>query len=174
MFKKGLLSILMLAILLSGCTATYNINRGNDEGVQLNTTKGVYIIVPKDGRYGDILYSNSGQMTASVIETEFSKYATHVNISRKCTLDSCLMTLKDSDYGYLVEPIILHWEDRATEWSGKPDIISVKISVYELSSGDRLSQVILEGKSKWATFGGDHPQDLLSEPVSNYIKSLYD
>jgi hypothetical protein len=174
MFNKDLLGTLIVVILLSGCTATYNVNRGNDEGVQLAATKGVYIIIPDDGSYGDKQYANSGQMTASAVEVEFSKYAAHVIISDKCALDACLETLRDSKYGYLVEPNIIHWEDRATEWSGKPDKISVKISVYDLSSGDRLSQVILDGKSKWATFGGDHPQDLLSEPVSNYVTSLYD
>ena len=173
MFKKGLLGMQIAVILLAGCTATYNVNRGNDEGVQLAATKGVYIIIPDDGRYDGKPYANSGQMTASALEVEFSKYAAHVVMSDKCALEACLVTLKDSKYGYLVEPNILHWEDRATEWSGKPDKISVKISVYELSSGDRLSQVIVDGKSKWATFGGDHPQDLLREPISNYVTSLY-
>ena len=173
MFKKGILGIQIAAVLLSGCTATYNINRGNDEGVQLMATKGVYIISPEDGHYGDQYYANSGQMTASAIEAAFSIYATHVNTSDKCTLEACLATLKGSDYGYIVEPDILNWEDRATEWSGKPDRISVKISVYDVSSGDRLTQVILDGKSKWATFGGDHPQDLLPEPLMEYVESLY-
>ncbi|WP_428785404.1 DUF4823 domain-containing protein [Vibrio splendidus] len=31
---------------------------------------------------------------------------------------------------------------------------------------------IIEGKSGLATFGGDHPQDLLSEPVSEFMASL--
>jgi hypothetical protein len=129
------------------CT-TYNVNRGNDEGVQLAATKGVYIIIPDDGSFNGKQYVNSGQMTASAVEVEFSKYAAHVIISNKCALDACIATLKGSKYGYLIEPNILHWEDRATEWSGKPDKISVKILVYDLSSGDRLSQVILDGKSK--------------------------
>jgi len=174
MFKKGLMGIQIAVFLLSGCAATYTVNRGNDEGVQLAATKGVYIIRPEDGHYEGEPYEKSGQMTALATEVEFSKYATRVEISDRCVLDACLATLKNSEFGYLVEPRILHWEDRATEWSGKPDKISVKISVYDLSSGDRISQVILDGKSKWATMGGDHPQDLLSEPIGNYVASLYD
>ncbi|ELW8199044.1 DUF4823 domain-containing protein, partial [Yersinia enterocolitica] len=67
----------------------------------------------------------------------------------------------------------LHWEDRATEWSGKPDIIAIKITVYNAASDNIISSTIINGKSKWATFGGDHPQDLLAKPVSEYISSLY-
>ncbi|WOA51920.1 DUF4823 domain-containing protein [Dickeya solani] len=40
--------------------------------------------------------------------------------------------------------------------------------------GDHLyTSVILSGKSKFVTFGGDHPQDLLPDSINNYISSLY-
>ena len=70
-------------------------------------------------------------------------------------------------------PEILHWKDRATEWSGIPDKIEVKLSVYESNSEKELASTVLSGKSKWATFGGDHPQDLLAEPLNKYIGTLY-
>jgi len=172
-FNSSLVTV-FTAFLVVGCAATYTENRSDDEGVQLMVTKGVYIIMPADGRYGEKAYENSGQMTAAVVDVEFSKFTSEVKVSDACDLDDCLSTLNESEYGYLVDTEILNWEDRATEWSGKPDRISVKMSVYDLSTGDRLSHVILEGKSKWATMGGDHPQDLLPEPVGQYVASLYD
>jgi hypothetical protein len=36
-----------------------------------------------------------------------------------------------------------------------------------------LSSVVLTGRNKWATFGGDHPQDLLAVPLRKYVASLY-
>jgi len=76
-------------------------------------------------------------------------------------------------YEYYIQSEILHWEDRATEWSGLPDRIEIKISVYDTHSGAELASSILSARSKWATFGGDHPQDLLPEPVKQYVESLY-
>ncbi len=73
----------------------------------------------------------------------------------------------------MVTTEILHWEDRATEWSGRPDRVEVQISVYDTSTREEVASSSYSGKSKWATFGGDHPQDLLSEPTDNYVRSLY-
>ena len=74
---------------------------------------------------------------------------------------------------YFVYPTILHWEDRATEWSAIPDKLEVKIVVADTSSGNPVETVIVKGKSGLATFGGDHPQDLLPEPVEEFVSTLY-
>ncbi|HHS7683625.1 TPA: DUF4823 domain-containing protein [Yersinia enterocolitica] len=52
-------------------------------------------------------------------------------------------------------------------------MIAIKITVYNAASDNIISSTIINGKSKWATFGGDHPQDLLAKPVSEYISSLF-
>jgi len=80
---------------------------------------------------------------------------------------------KDNKYEYLVFSTILEWEDRATEWSMIPDKVSVKIVVFNVKTEERLSSTIVKGKSGWATFGGDHPQDLLPEPIEQYTDSLF-
>jgi Domain of unknown function (DUF4823) len=36
-----------------------------------------------------------------------------------------------------------------------------------------VASTLISGQSKWATFGGDHPQDLLPEPLNSYVESLY-
>ncbi len=36
-----------------------------------------------------------------------------------------------------------------------------------------MDSAIIKGKSGLATFGGDHPQDLLPKPVGEYIDALY-
>jgi hypothetical protein len=45
--------------------------------------------------------------------------------------------------------------------------------VYDLGTSEVVSAVTIDGKSGLATFGGDHPQDLLSEPVVKYVNSLF-
>jgi hypothetical protein len=39
---------------------------------------------------------------------------------------------------YLIEPKILHWEDRATEWSGKADRVKVSLPLYRSGSLDAV------------------------------------
>jgi Domain of unknown function (DUF4823) len=67
----------------------------------------------------------------------------------------------------------LQWEDRATEWSAKPDVASVKISIVAAKSGQLIDSAVINGKSGLATFGGDHPQDLLPKPMADYASSMF-
>ena len=87
--------------------------------------------------------------------------------------DTALNSARQGDYTYLFFPTITHWEDRATEWSGIPDQIAVKLTVIDLASGQPVSSATIEGTSGLATFGGDHPQDLLPEPLKAYVDQLF-
>ena len=69
--------------------------------------------------------------------------------------------------------MILHWEDRATQWSGKTDKITIKYSVYDTATGQVLASSVMSASSKWATFGGDHPQDLLPHPTQQFVDKLF-
>ena len=51
-------------------------------------------------------------------------------------------------YAYYAVPDILHWEDRATEWSGIPDKIELKISIYDVTLGSEIASAVVSGKSK--------------------------
>lgn len=106
-----------------------------------------------------------------MIRTHFARF-THANtVAPNCNSLSCL---KETPGGadYYVVPEILHWEDRATEWSGIPDKVEIKISVFDKRQTE-LASTLISGKSKWVSPGGDHLQDLLAEPLNRCIESLY-
>jgi Domain of unknown function (DUF4823) len=64
-----------------------------------------------------------------------------------------------SGSGYSIDPKILHWEDRATEWSGKADRVKVSLSLYHF--GSLIGSALVAANSSFFTFGGDHLEDLL-------------
>lgn len=161
----------MGAVLLSGCAATYNHQVLKEAEAKLERGKGVFISAPKNGWYGKTEYKNSGKMTGNAIKAAFSKFSNNVFISDVCTGLECLRIVPSEVYAYYVEPEILHWEDRATEWSGIPDKIEIKISIYD-SRLNAVTAVVISGRSQWGTFGGDHPQDLLHDPVNSYVQGL--
>ena len=142
---------------LVGCSSTYDNTLVKDISVKLSQSKSVNITTPVNGVYGETVYKGSGDMTAKALKSSFIKYSDKVSI--------------DSNGDYEVKPEILHWEDRATEWSGKRDVIKVLISVYE--NNNLISKYIIFGRSKWFTFGGDHPEDLLQSLVDKHVQSLY-
>ncbi len=82
-------------------------------------------------------------------------------------------TALSDNWEYLVYPTILHWEDRATEWSAIPDKVEVKIEVVEAATDRSIASAVIKGNSGLAAFGGDHPQDLLPEPIrSSFHRSI--
>lgn len=168
---KGIL-LIMGALALSGCSAHYKSTDVKTSTEKLKQDMPVSIAVPKDGFYSTTVYHGSGQETASALQAAFVRYSEKVSISNNCGDVECLSKATTTE-GYLVVPQILHWEDRATEWSGKRDKLEVKISVYKASNLTLINSTILNGESKLATWGGDHPQDLLAEPINSYVSQLY-
>jgi len=160
-------------VFLSGCSSSFKYNDFQSPEVKLDQNMGVLISTPENGWYDDTEYRNSGKMTANAVSRAFSKNASKITITTECKDKSCLESIDTNAYGYFVQPIILHWEDRATEWSGKPDQIEIQIITYDSKTQREIGNTTYSGKSKWLTFGGDHPQDLLEEPTNNYVESLY-
>lgn len=165
----------MIAIsgLLAGCSATYDMIDVQPRSEYMLKNKQVIILTPTDGIYETRSYAGSGDATARVIKAGILRYTDNVTVIPDCHVISCLSEKDKVSEGYYIVPQILHWEDRATEWSGIPDKVEIKISIYNAFSNNIVSSIVINGKSKYATFGGDHPQDLLPEPVNKYISSLY-
>ncbi|MCU7844307.1 MAG: DUF4823 domain-containing protein [Candidatus Thiodiazotropha sp. (ex Monitilora ramsayi)] len=159
---------------LSGCADSHQLMRTVNSSVKLERSASVYIAVPRDGQYGQTMYQGSGVNTSQIILLEFLKYIASVQTGFDYqTYKEAFTYAKDKKYNYLVFPTILEWEDRATEWSGIPDKASIKIAIISTETGKTIDSAIIKGKSGLATFGGDHPQDLLPKPVEEYVGTLY-
>lgn len=164
---------LCFTLLLTGCASTYKHDVVSQPIVKLERGKAILIATPQNGAYENKVYQSSGRQTAAVVQSAFARFTNNVTISSRCSDLACLRTESDLNFSYFVVPEILHWEDRNTEWSGIPDRIEVKLIVVGALNNNEIASVVISGKSKWATFGGDHPQDLLPEPIKQYVEGLY-
>jgi hypothetical protein len=165
--------LIVATIVLSGCAAKYDqVNMSTPEA-KFSIDGPVIIAIPANGFYETTEYRSSGRMTAIAVRSAFAKYSIKTKVANDCETLECLKEKYPNDFRYYVVPEILHWEERATEWSGLPDRIEVQLSVYEQGTWKDIAATHITGKSKWATFGGDHPQDLLPKPLNDYVSSLY-
>ena len=133
----------------------------------------VLVGLPADGRYGTTVYYGSGYATAQALVSALN--GTVKEVRRSDTIASGaegLEQAKEAGFDYYIEPRILHWEDRATAWSGRSDVIIVDVSVFKVSTGDEIDSVTINGKSQWFTFTNEPPSDLLAEPMRNYVADL--
>jgi hypothetical protein len=73
--------------------------------------------------------------------------------------------------------IIVHYEDRVTGWSGKPDRIELKLMFYAFSQAERKKSIIYEAKSNiiYSTFfewGNAKPTALLGQDFEELLRKL--
>ena len=174
MSMRNLFILLVAAVALNGCADAHRTQKLVSSGTHLTVDNSICISVPEDGVYGDNHYNGSGATTAQTIKAAFLKRTDDVRIlNGPATLQDAAHQFVGQGCDYLVFPTILHWEDRATEWSGKPDRVEVKVVLVDLNTEKTLESVVIKGRSGLSTLGGDHPQNLLPEPVEEFISSLY-
>lgn len=169
------LSVIITALFLTACADTHQLIRSNvSASKRLTQSDSIFVVIPNDGVYGADAYQGSGQNTAQIIYSAFAKRTHLVTMGSSVqNFNQAQEIARNKRQKFLVYPTILHWEDRATEWSGISDKVEVKIEVVDIVTGSNIASVVVKGDSGLATLGGDHPQDLLSEPIEEFVLSLY-
>lgn len=169
MKKSGLF---LLAIILSACTAKYDVLRHDNQ--QLSMSDSYFIAKPDNGKYGTIDYVNSGEMTQNALFNELKRLNIKVE-KEKHTQEKqiSLINARDKGFDILIFPTILHWEDRATEWSGLRDRAKINLELISTQSEQTIDNALLDLVGTWWTFGGLHPQDMVNEAVENYFQKLF-
>ncbi|MBW1903633.1 MAG: DUF4823 domain-containing protein [Deltaproteobacteria bacterium] len=176
MRKLSTIGFVVLLLVQFGCTS-YRIERTDNSNAtqKIDRTGSAYVSVCEDGRYDAEIYLGSGMATAQVIMNEFLKYLTVVSIGKtQETYDEALKSALYGGYKYFIYPSIEQWEDHATEVTEIRDKLRLTIIVVETLSGEQLDLVMISGKSKFFTVGGDQPQDLLATPIRIYVNSLFE
>lgn len=170
-----LFSVFILMLLFISCADSHQLLRTGHDIKKLESDSTVYVAVPKDGRYGKIIYQGSGMNTTQIVLMALSRHVNRVESGYDYQpFDEALESARKIGATYLVVPTILEWEDRATEWSGMPDRVSIRLAIVNARTGESIDSVLIKGKSGLATLGGDHPQDLLPNPVEEYVNSLFE
>lgn len=167
------LTILVVPIILTACTAKYDVIR-HDDNKLLSVADSYYISEPADGVYETKNYVNSGKMTRDALFknlTEFGiKAKKGVGASSK---SEALLAAKEQNFDVLIYPTILHWEDRATEWSGLRDRAKIKLELIDTETGVTVDNTMFDLVGTWWTLGGLHPEDMLDKPARTYFKRLF-
>ncbi len=167
------LAFLLLALLNAGCVHTYD-RTVIKHGATLNRQGSAYVAVPDDGRFEKISYPGSGMKTAIAVQQAFATNLLRAEIANaRNSFEGNLNAARTGKFSYLVSPSILHWEDRATEWSSAPDRIQIEVRVVDTATGETIEHATVNGKSKWATLGGDHPEYLLRQPLADYADWIF-
>ncbi len=162
-------------LLVAGCKSTYQHQTLTATQAKLDRGGSAYVALPADGVYGETKYEGSGATTAQAVSAAFGRYLNRVETAKAVEpFEQNIARAQAGKFTYLVVPQILHWEDRATEWSMIRDKIEIKLQVVDAATTNALARVMFKGKSKLVSFGGDYPQDLLDKPVNRFVRGLFE
>jgi hypothetical protein len=142
----------------------------------LPATASVYVVTPRDGQDDrPRTYAGSGDWTRSAIEAALRQRGMKVVGGGKAdSPQEFLARAAEAGADLVVDCQIVHWSDRVTEWSGIPDRITLDLSVYDVETGAALNRQQVRASSRWATLGGDHPQELLPELTRRWAATVVD
>lgn len=173
--------ILSASILLScsGClTAQYGAGKALPERPSLEGTK-VVIVTPADGADArPKTYAGSGRQTAEAIAAALAKRGASANLdgAAAAPVDPYAFytnSLKrPAVAAYRVTPTIERWSDHVTEWSGISDELKIRVVVTD-PAGKTVDDRIVTARSKWWTFGGDHPQEMLVDLFGRWADKVF-
>lgn len=159
---------------LGACSQKHAIDTVQTPPQRLDRGAAVYVMVPQPGIHEGKTYPESGVQTAQAAVAALAPYASRATSGGTPeTLENARRKAQSAGAAYIVEPTILNWEDRATEWSGWPDRITIKLVVWDTKSGKDVASTLARASSKWGTFGGDHPQDLLPQLMASFFSRIY-
>lgn len=137
--------------------------------MKLETGKTIAIARPSNAAYNKKEYPGSGSATAQALRTAFETKGKAV-ISDDCHDFDCIN--KTTAFDYALVSVISHWEDHMTEYNGKRDVIVLSLTVYN-ERGVAIATTTINARSRWATYGGITPSDLLVDPLFEYANTLF-
>jgi len=170
-FRIVAVGFLLVVAACGGVTPTQVVQVPSEKMKRLSSA---YVSQPENGRYQTKYYAESGRQVAAEVLAAFAGHLGKIQQAQGVeSQDAALSKARKLDVDYLIYPEILHWEDRATEWSGRPDRLSLRVTVFKTSDGTQLSSGVVGGNSSWFTLGGDHPQDMLPNVLKPYVTGLF-
>lgn len=168
----GIICAVVTSLALGACSSKYRTD--NHQVVQtVAPGSSFYVMQAADGSFGSTNYAGSGSMLSNEVYKQLAPFSSKVvKATSPETRDEAFANAEKAELDFLIDPQIMHWEDRATEWSGRPDRITILYQAFNVTDKTMLATSTLSASSKWATFGGDHPVHLLPVPTEQFVSSL--
>lgn len=163
----------LLALTLTACVSKYRVDNAVSNSEAIDLKSNILVNLPRDGQFGATAYPRSGVMAAEAIKVELATRGANVVVAEKVVdLETSLEQARANKHRYLLFAQLLHWEDRATQWSGRPDRITMRYDLIDVVTGKSVANTVLSASSKWATLGGDHPEDLVPGTIKIFLDSV--
>ena len=163
---------LIFTLILVSCSSVYDVTSTDNQTHFLRKGSKVLVLTSEDGAYGSEIYKGSGLKLSRKIQSVLADYQCNTQIDLDNSRYKDLEGKDLSNYDYIIVPIITHWEDRATAWSGIPDRVSFSMFIYN-NDGTLITSTDIESKSAAATFLNNDPSELIVPSLQKYFSKAF-
>ncbi|MDR1488929.1 MAG: DUF4823 domain-containing protein [Desulfovibrio sp.] len=175
---KKLLFVLVVLTCLTGCTTRYTMSDAAPPvSAKLERGQPVYIALPQDGSFGDRVYTGSGLITASALQTALTPYSSTAIVGSAYEDQvTAIGSGKAKNARYVFVPDITNWVHRKAAWSGRASGVSVTMAVFDLTRPENEMRVILKDlrvQGRNMTFVSQHPGEILKPLLQQFVKEVY-
>lgn len=147
----------------------------------LDTAGKVSIQIPANATFKDSLsensnitiYESSGEDTANAFRSAFEAKTESVVLIGNCSGDECYASADNNGSKYLLLLDLVHWEERSTNWSGKPDRLTVLASIYDLAAGSTISKSYIHVNTFLSKSPSGKVEGYLPDLANRYVSSIY-
>ena len=166
------LPLVFAVLFLASCASTDIRQISGSSGTTLNPQKSVYVAIPKGPTSGD--YQDVGQYVATALSEKLTDRGIKVTMAYKpASVDAELASAADAKAGYLFVPVLTDWAHNATQWSGNPSTMGVRIEIFNVANSKEIRVDSLTSESSHISFFGTDPKDLLNDTLDDYVDELY-
>lgn len=165
---------LLTACVSSPVVTSSPMSSGSQFAVSKNES--ICVLIPPDAVFEGESYLGSGDEIADQIKDELEVSGRSVRLIKE-SLSNAHFQCKEAGAQFAIRTSIVHYEDRVTGWSGKPDRIELKIYLYDLDHTDEMRSIHFEARSNMLVsaffeWGNATPSGLLGEDFRHIIRKL--
>ncbi len=175
--------VLFLAVMLTSCTTVRDMTQTvvpdwpkptQTPHVHLDRLKSVFVALPADAETPSARYIGSGQSVARAVVEAFAGRGITVELAdKRLTNDEAVAFAAQTNAGYVVLPLITHWEQR-NYWFGLPSRLALWVTVIETATGRVvMAEPVKSHSIDLISFTVESPEALLERPLSRYVSTLY-
>jgi hypothetical protein len=119
------------------------------------------------------VYQGTGTAVAGHVVQALQPHFAHVQLLDATDEDDAFARCKSHQGQLLVVPRLVHWEERAMNWSARPDQVKVQLSLRDTRDDAFTRLVTFEGKQGHGLHFTDTPaEDLLTERFDEAVLLL--
>lgn len=150
----------------------HSVRPGNAPAAIPSASDSVCVMLAADGIYGTRTYAGSGRAVSNRILTAVRAQRPFAQLIEVTDEDQAAQLCVAKGGSYLLSPIILHWEDRATNWSGVRDLIKIEVRLIRIEPRTLVRSTEFEARNNWFTFVNADPSELLDASFDRTIVEL--